>query len=208
MNFKRVLFLGAHPDDEFGCSGALSKFIEEGREIYYAVFSFCEESVPPEFPKDILKYELNKALSVIGIKENNVFRYNFKVRHFPTYRQDILEEMILLKKRIDPDLILLPALSDIHQDHNTIATEGVRAFKQCTIFGYELPQNSIAFKHACFITLEKRHLSKKIESLLCYRSQSHHPYTNEEFIMGMAKIRGVQIGHDLAEAFEVIRLKI
>jgi len=208
MNFKKILFLGAHPDDEFGCSGTLIRWKEENKEIFFAVFSFCEESVPKGFPKDVLSVELDSALKVIGIKNENTFKYNFRVRHFPKFRQEILEELIILKDKIKPDLVMVPALSDFHQDHHTIATEGLRAFKQSTILGYELPQNIITFQHSCFVELKERHLNRKIKSLSSYQSQSHRAYANEEFIIGLARVRGVQIGKDAAEAFEVLRLII
>lgn len=208
MKFEKILFLGPHPDDEFGCSGSLIRLLEEGKEIFFAVFSFCEESVPPGFPKDILRAELDNSLKIIGIKDENTFKFSFKVRHFPKYRQEILEELIILKNKINPDLVLLPALSDIHQDHHTIATEGLRAFKHCTVLGYEFPMNILSFQHACFIKIEESHLNKKIKALTCYKSQSFRPYSNEEFIRGLAKVRGIQIGEDTAEAFEVLKLKI
>jgi len=208
MNFKKILFLGAHPDDEFGCSGTLIRWKEENKKIFFVVFSFCEESVPKGFPKDILSVELDSALKVIGIKNENTFKYNFRVRHFPKFRQEILEELIILKDKIKPDLVMVPALSDFHQDHHTIATEGLRAFKQCTILGYELPQNIITFQHSCFVEIKERHLNRKIKSLSSYKSQSHRAYANEEFIRGLARVRGVQIGKNAAEAFEVLRLII
>lgn len=208
MFFEKILFLGPHPDDEFSCGGTLIKFLENGSSVYFAVFSFCEESVPAGFPKDVLNAELDQALRVLGVKKENVHKYNFRVRHFPKYRQEILEELIVLKNKINPDLVLLPALSDIHQDHHTIATEGLRAFKYRTILGYELPHNIITFQHACFVKIEEKHLIKKIESLKCYKSQLNRPYANEEFIRGLAKIRGAQIGEYAAEAFEILRLVI
>ena len=67
--------------------------------------------------------------------------------------------------------------------------------------------NTITFQHSCFIKLSERHLRKKIEIFKCYKSQLHKPYTNREFIRGLAHVRGVQIGEKLAEAFEVLRLK-
>lgn len=207
MMFHKVLVLGAHPDDEFGCSGTLSRFLEEGKVIYYAVFSSCEGSVPKGFPTNVLKKELKLASKSLGIKEENLFLYDFKVRHFPANRQQILEKLIKLRDQIQPDLVLLPALSDVHQDHHTIALEGLRAFKHCSILGYELPMNTITFQHACFVKLEKRHIQRKLKSLLCYESQRSRIYSSEEFIRGLAKVRGVQIGEEYAEAFEVIRLK-
>ena len=37
---KKILFIGAHPDDiELGCGGTLTKYLEEGHEIEMIVFS-------------------------------------------------------------------------------------------------------------------------------------------------------------------------
>jgi len=209
MNFNKVLFLGSHTDDESACSATLAKFLEGGSEIFVAVFSFCEESVPEGFEKDILRSEFDKAMQVIGINKKNIFKYDFKVRYFPRDRQEILEELIILKNKIKPDLVLLPTLTDIHQDHHTIAEEGIRAFnKTSSIFGYELPQNIIGFQDTGFIKIEKKHLDIKVNALKCYKSQAHRTYVTREFLKGLAQMRGVQAGVEMAEGFEVIRLRI
>ena len=39
----------------------------------------------------------------------------------------------------------MPSLNDIHQDHATIAQEGLRAFKGCTPW-HELIWNNLTFK--------------------------------------------------------------
>lgn len=203
--FKRILFLGAHTDDEFGCSGAMARFLDEGMEVHYRAFSPCEESVPAGFPKDVLRKESRAATTRLGIPEGNWWLYSFRVRHFPDKRQEILEELVRLRDRLKPDLLLVPATSDIHQDHEVICQEGMRAFKHVTILGYELPMNTITFKHVCFIRLEEQHLERKIESLACYESQRFRTYAQPEFIRGLARVRGVQAGVEYAEAFEVIR---
>ena len=41
--------------------------------------------------------------------------------------------------------------------------------------------------------------------MLCYRSQAHRPYATEEFVRGLARTRGTQIGVKYAEAFQVFR---
>jgi LmbE family N-acetylglucosaminyl deacetylase len=203
--FSRVLFLGAHTDDEFGCSGALARFLDEGMDVHYAAFSPCEESVPPGFPRDVLRKESKAAATRLGIPARNWRLYSFRVRYFPEKRQDLLEELVRLRDEVKPDLLLVPATSDIHQDHQTVCREGIRAFKHITVLGYELPMNTITFKHACFIRLEEKHLRTKIASLACYESQKFRSYTEESFIRGLARVRGVQAGVDYAEAFEVIR---
>lgn len=103
-------------------------------------------------------------------------------------------------------MVLLPALDDLHQDHFTIAKEGIRAFKDSTIFGYEVPWNNLSFQTCAFIALQEHHLAKKIKALEAYRSQSFRHYANGNFIRSLAITRGTQIGVPLAESFEVIRL--
>lgn len=39
---KKILFLGAHSDDEMGCCGSLLKFINMGDDIHTAIFSFAK----------------------------------------------------------------------------------------------------------------------------------------------------------------------
>ncbi|MFB1012249.1 MAG: PIG-L family deacetylase, partial [Bacteroidia bacterium] len=64
------------------------------------------------------------------------------------------------------------------------------------------------FNTTCFITLEQRHIDKKIEALKLYKSQAHRPYSNPEFIKGLALNRGIQINANLAEVFEVVSWKL
>jgi len=206
MNFEKILVLAPHVDDgEVGCGGAIAKFNEEGKKVYYVAFSIAEKSVPKKWPSDILLTEVKKATKVLGINERNLIVYRYEVRTFPLHRQEILEDLIKLREKIKPDLILLPSLNDIHQDHKTIAEEGVRTFKQYTILGYEEPWNNIAFETRVFIPLEKRHVEKKIKALKCYKTQRHRKYLDEEFIRSLARTRGTQIEGKYAESFEVMR---
>ncbi|NPV14193.1 PIG-L family deacetylase [candidate division WOR-3 bacterium] len=203
--FNRVLVLGAHTDDEFGCSGTIVRLIEEGKEVYYMAFSPCEESVPKGFPPDILKKECFTAVTKLGVRPENWRLLDFRVRRFPEFRQEILEELVRCRQQLNPDLVFLPASSDIHQDHRVIFEEGLRAFKYTSILGYELPMNTLTFRHVCFVPLEERHIQRKIESLASYQSQRFRSYTSEDFIRSLARVRGVQAGVQFAEAFEVVR---
>ena len=204
--FTNVLVLAPHTDDgEFGCGGTMARFIENGVRITYAAFSTAAKSVPDGFPKDVLKHEVRAATGVLGIPEKDLRVYDFEVRTFPTVRQDILEEMILLQQEIDPDCVLLPALVDLHQDHKTIAEEGLRAFKRTTVMAYEIPWNNLNFSHQAYVRLEDRHVEKKVEALACYASQGHRNYTREDYIRNVALTRGVNVGCEFAEVFEVYR---
>ncbi|MGV8058421.1 MAG: PIG-L deacetylase family protein [Smithellaceae bacterium] len=203
---RKILILAAHTDDgEFGCGGSTARFIQQGDEIYYAAFSTAEESVPDPWPKDILRTEVKEATRRLGIPQDNVFIFNFKVRKLGYHRQEILEELVKIKNDLCPDLVFLPSSNDLHQDHSTISTEGIRAFKTTTILGYEIPWNNIKFHAQAFIILSEENINTKLNALDAYNSQKSRSYANEEFIRSLARMRGVQIGSKYAEAFEVIR---
>lgn len=205
--YKNVLVIAPHTDDgELGAGGTIAKLIENGSNVYYAAFSTAEESVPAGFPKDILKSEVKAATNKLGIRPENLFIYDYQVRKLNYVRQEILEDLIKLRRHYDFDLILLPCLHDIHQDHSTLASEGLRAFKNVTILGYELIWNNLSFNTQCFVKLDDKHIRSKVEALKEYKSQNFRDYISEEFIFALAKTRGVQIGTKWAECFEVIRL--
>lgn len=204
--FQNILVLAPHTDDgEIGCGGAIAKFVEQGKNVFYAAFSSAQHSLKEGMPKDTLKKEVMKATEVLGIPPQNLILFEYRVRTFPLNRQEILEHMIELKKEIKPQLIFVPSLNDIHQDHQVVANEGIRAFKHHTILGYEEPWNNIVFETRSFIPLEKAHVQKKIDALKCYDSQAHRSYLNEDFVWSLARARGTQIEGEYAEAFEVLR---
>jgi len=203
---KKILILAPHTDDgEFGCGGSIARFIEEKKEIYYIAFSGAEKSVPEGMPKDILRKEVIKATSILGIKESNISVLKYPVREFSKFRQDILEDMIKFEREIKPDLIFLPSTTDTHQDHQVIASEGFRAFKKSTMLGYEIPWNNLSFVTNAFINFGVKHIDKKIDALKCYISQLSRNYVNEQYIRSLAITRGAKIGTEYAETFEVIR---
>ncbi len=202
----RVVVLAPHTDDgELGCGGSIAKFIENGYDVYYVAFSSARQSLPDGYPDDTLVREVKAATKILGIKPENLIIYDYEVRKFSYVRQDILEDLVKLKRELEPDLVFIPSTQDLHQDHQTVANEALRAFKETSILSYELPWNNIAFRTEGFIPLEKRHVDKKMQALREYKSQRHRVYLNEDFIYGLAKARGVQIKKDYAEAFEVVR---
>ncbi len=206
LDKKRVLVLAPHTDDgEFGCGATIAKLIKNGADVYYVAFSACEQSVLPQFPKDILISEVKAATEILGIKPDNLVLFKYDVRTFNYHRQPILDDIIRLKNDFKPDLIFTPSVNDIHQDHATISNEAVRAFKFTSILCYELPWNNFNFTTTCFSELTEGHLATKIAALKQYESQAHRPYAQEDFVRSLAHVRGVQIGLQYAEVFEVVR---
>jgi LmbE family N-acetylglucosaminyl deacetylase len=203
---KHALVLAPHTDDgELGCGGTIARLIEAGCSVIYVAFSTAEQSLPAGLSPGTLKRELKDATRCLGIPPENLIVFDYEVRKLNYVRQEILENLVLIKKERQVDLVLMPSLHDIHQDHSTVATEGLRAFKDKTILGYELIWNNLMFNTTCFVPLNGRHVRKKVEALRAYQSQSGKAYTSEEFIFSLARTRGVQIGVQYAECFETIR---
>lgn len=203
---KKILVLAPHTDDgELGCGGTIARLIEEGCRVKCVAFSIAEDSVPLGFEKDALVMEYSLAMQTLGLAEEDIHFHRYQVRHFPEFRQQILQTLIDLRSDYHPDVIFVPSLHDIHQDHQVIANEGLRAFKKNSILGYEMPWNNIVFETRCFVELQEHHLQKKIDALRHYKTQQHRSYLSEEFIRGLAKTRGTQFESNFAEAFEVVR---
>ena len=123
MNFfgKRVLFLGAHPDDiEIGC-GALVHNIVQKTEILCVTLSDNQKN--PDLKK--VKSEHFRSMEVLGVSGEQILMGPFSTRVFPDSRQDILEYFLKLRKDFQPDLIFTHSKQDVHQDHNTMTEEAL-----------------------------------------------------------------------------------
>ncbi len=206
MSDKTILVLAPHTDDgELGCGASIARKIEEGFKVIYVAFSICSRSLPEGWDPLTLDKEVRIATKILGLHPDDLILYDYDVRRFKEFRQDILENLVTLKNTYNPSLVLVPSPTDIHQDHQVISEEGLRAFKNTSLLGYELPWNNVSFNTRCFIKLEERHVSRKVEALKAYQSQNYRTYLNETFIRSLAITRGVQINTEYAEAFEVIR---
>jgi LmbE family N-acetylglucosaminyl deacetylase len=203
---SRALVLAPHTDDgEFGCGGTMARLVEAGVEVRYVAFSIATRSLPPGFAPDTLAREVREATSELGIPAECLTVHDFDVRTFPDHRQEILELLIEIWNGWQPDLVFQPSLHDVHQDHQTIASEGLRAFKRTTVFGYEIPWNNLDFSYQAYISLEKRHLERKAAALDKYASQQHRRYANPEYVWSVARTHGINVNREYAEVFQVYR---
>lgn len=206
QSFRKVLVLSPHTDDEMGCAGTIARLTQSGAEVHYVALSRCEESVPAGLPHDVLETEARACAFALGIGPENTHVWGFKVRYFPRDRQDILERFVGLSRALKPDLVLAPSAKDIHQDHGVVAQEAERAFKNTTLWGYELVQNLTAFDARVYVQLSVEQVETKIRALRSYRSQQFRAYAADEYIRSLARVRGMQTQAEYAEAFELVRM--
>lgn len=202
-----VLVLCAHPDDEIGCGALVSMLTERQQPVHYCYFSNCAESTQAlGFSPDLLIDECYESCGELGIQRDRIQGFDFPVRHFPQHRQDILETLVRLRKTINPQLVLVASRDDIHQDHATLTSEAVRAFKHCSIIGYEFPWNHMHSHLDMLVRVEKRHVEKKIRAWGRYKTQAARAYHGEQVLESLARVRGVQASTEFAESYETIRI--
>lgn len=204
---KRALVLAPHTDDgEFGCGGTTARLVEAGCEVRYVAFSIATRSLPEGFAPDTLAREVREATAELGIPESHLTVHDFDVRTFPERRQDILELLVELWEEWRPDVVFQPSHHDVHQDHQTVAQEGLRAFKRTTILGYEIPWNNFDFSYQAYFALTQAQVERKIAALAKYASQQHRRYSDPEYIRNLARTNGINVNRDYAEVFQVYRV--
>jgi LmbE family N-acetylglucosaminyl deacetylase len=204
---KRALVLAPHTDDgEFGCGGTMARLVENGAEVRYVAFSIATRSLPEGFAPDTLAREVREATTELGIPPEHLTVHDFDVRTFPEHRQEILELLIEIWNDWKPDCVFQPSVHDVHQDHQTIAQEGLRAFKRTTILGYEIPWNNFDFSYQAYFALEQRHIALKVAALERYASQQHRRYANPEYVWNVARTHGINVNREYAEVFQVYRV--
>ena len=205
--WRRVLVLAPHTDDgEFGCGGTMARLVEGGAEVRYVAFSIATRSLPEGFPPDTLAHEVRAATAELGVAEAALTVHDFDVRTFPEHRQEILELLVALWEDWKPEVVFQPSLNDVHQDHQVVAAEGLRAFKRTTILGYEIPWNNFDFSYQAYVALEERHVERKIAALRHYESQQHRRYIDREYVHSIARTHGINVNREYAEVFQVYRV--
>jgi LmbE family N-acetylglucosaminyl deacetylase len=204
---ERALVLAPHTDDgEFGCGGTMVRLVEQGTDVRYIAFSIATRSLPPGFAPDTLAREVREATAELSIPPENLTVHDFDVRTFPEHRQEILELLIEIWNDWRPDCVFQPSVHDVHQDHQTIASEGLRAFKRTTVLGYEIPWNNFDFTYQAYIALEQRHVEQKVAALQRYASQQHRRYANADYVWNVARTHGTNVNREYAEVFQVYRV--
>ena len=201
----KILIISPHADDaELGAGATISRFIREGHEVTVYLL-VTREKFPENFPiKDRID-EFRDSMKSLGVQDYKIDKY--PVRELYKYRQEILEKLIELREELNPEIVFIPSLSDIHQDHQVAAMEGYRAFnRRVKILSYELPWNTTKFAPNYYIKVEEIDVNHKIESLSKYESQKllNRRYLNPEFLRAQLLFRGVQCNYKYAEAFEVL----
>ena len=199
---KRVLFLGAHPDDiELGC-GALLQNIVEKTDVLCVTLSDNQKN--PDLQN--VKNEHFESMAVLGVPREKIILGPFTTRIFHDARQEILEYFLKLRKDFKPDLIFVHSRQDVHQDHNTMTDEALRAFRGITVLGFDVVRSSYGFFPHFLVEVTEEDVNKKIEALSSYETYRDRYYFNSELTRAIMVRHGALAECPFAEGFDILRI--
>lgn len=204
MNFigQKICFIGAHPDDiELGC-GALIASLSDKERITCITLSDNQKN--PSLKN--LVTEHRSSMKTLGVPDENVILETFETRRFPALRQDILEYFIKLQKSLRPDVVFVHTRADLHQDHNTVTEEALRAFRGISVLGFDVIRSSYGFFPNLLIQVNEGHVKQKLAALAQYHTYSDKYYFNPEVTCATLIRNGALCEQQYAEGFETLRI--
>jgi LmbE family N-acetylglucosaminyl deacetylase len=209
---KRILAMGAHPDDiELEAGGTLLKWALSGHEIYLLAFSsgaYTDLSGKTYQAKE-RKTEMEKASKLLNVKK--VINLGYKDTEIPSDGKAIREIDGIITD-LNPDIIISHHPFDSHQDHRTVAeimfTVARRGRVGTALSCAPLPYrpNVFAFRPQYFSDITST-IERKLDAIRLYKSQ-YKKYDSElwiERIRAMATFWGWAIDVRYAECFEILR---
>lgn len=199
---KRVLFLGAHPDDiELGC-GALIHHISGRSDLSCVTLSDNRKN--PEL-RNVVD-EQRRSMQILGVPAARILYGPFETRIFPQARQEILEYFLKLRAELQPDIIFVHSNQDVHQDHLTMTQEALRAFRGITLLGFDVVRSSYGFFPHFLVKVDEADVDAKIEALRQYETYRGKYYFEPELTRSIMIRHGALAETAFAEGFDILRI--
>lgn len=224
-----MLVVIAHPDDEMQCSGTIALQTAVGIDVTIAVACNGNLGGLPGADKTerarVRRAEMQAACDVLGahLEWLDFGDDDFMEHVYGRYNET---EMIFrdLIRRVNPDLLIVPALNDYHQHHRAaaqltlnasnnaanpaiVSSEPASAGIPITLHMPPMPPGPFMADIYVDITTV---FAKKLEAIRCHKSQ--HQYLQEHHrtnilaqIEAAARLHGSACGVPYAEAFALCR---
>lgn len=195
---KRVLALGAHPDDvEIGVGGTLARHHAAGDEV--AILTLSRGAAGGE--TDLRENEARAAAAILGAQLFLDDLPDTRISHGPE-TIDAIERVV---RTFRPDVVYTHSANDRHQDHRAVheATR-IAARNVASVFCYQSPSTTIDFRPARFVDVGQV-LGIKLAALDAYRTQAGRTYLQPAQIEASAAYWGRFAQYARVEPLEILR---
>ncbi|WP_082694609.1 PIG-L deacetylase family protein [[Arthrobacter] sp. ATCC 21022] len=198
---RRVLAIGAHPDDlELACGATLAKLADAGHEVRTLVMSAGSQGGD----STVRTVEASSGSEFMGAAEVQV--HDFKDTKLSQQGQEMVQTIEAFIKDFNPDVVMTHSGHDYHQDHLAVHQATMRAARQhSSILCFESPSATRQFNSSVFVDIAG-YVDVKIHAVSMHRDQKGKPYMSPERIRSLAAFRGSQAKQNYAEGFEPVRL--
>lgn len=213
---RRVLAVGAHPDDiELLCAGTLAKFVAAGSEVELAIACRGDRGGSLTGPDPAIaarrREEARAAAAILGAPVHFLDFGDADVWDTPDARRMVSA----LLRQTRPELVLTHGPNDYHVDHVRAGELVCRCAWFAASPGHATGQPPLAAPPAVFymdnlagIAFEPTHLvdvtatfEVKRRMLACHDSQLDRAGGLHELAQTLARLRGFQAGVTYAEGF-------
>lgn len=200
---KRVLAIGAHPDDlELACGGTLARLVDGGHHVRAMVMS--RGGVGGDSQARVEE----AALGAFRMGSDRVSVHDFPDTNLALTGREMT---LAIEKEIEaarPDIIMTHSSHDQHQDHQAVHQAVLRAArKHHSIICFESPSVTSEFTPTVFFDVDE-YVAIKQGAVAAHQDQlaGGKAYMGNERLQGTAVFRGGQVKRRRAEGFEVVRL--
>jgi LmbE family N-acetylglucosaminyl deacetylase len=191
---KRIIFIGAHPDDiELGCGGTLSQL----RELKPRCLVISSSSTIPG--NSGITKDLDNAMKCYDLEYH---LGKFKTRHFVD-DQTIIRDLIYQYRNYD--VFFTHSIQSQHIDHRIVGQAVIDIIKDKTIFTWEEINTGKDIKVNWWNEISSDDLVAKMRALDCYTTQKRRAYFEGDVIPTLARMRGNEIQKKYAEGFTLVR---
>ena len=174
--YKKVLVIGAHPDDpETMCGGTMIKLREMGAEVVSVYFTSGEAGIPGkshEESSSIRTAEAKKACEVMGVRA--VFMT--QIDGSTEVNKTRYAEMKTLIESEKPDMVITHWPIDSHRDHRICSILVYDAWRQ-TGYNFDLYYGEVMtglqtqnFTPTLWVNITSQH-DQKVKAYYCHESQ-------------------------------------
>lgn len=199
---KKILFVGAHPDDvELGC-GALIAHIADQSDVLCITLSDNQKNL---LLKNVVA-EHYRSMGILGVTKDQVVVGEFETRNFSRDRQEILEFLYEINTIHNPDIVFVHSQADIHQDHAVVTKEALRAFRGTTVLGFDVFRSSYGFFPHFLVEVNEGDVERKIKALAEYQTYSDKYYFDPDVIRSTLVRHGALAERKFAEGFDILRI--
>lgn len=193
---RRVVCLGAHPDDiEIGCGGLLLRLGGRASTQVSGLVLTGSGERAHEAQEALPRFVPGATVEVAGLPDGRL----------PAHWSSVKETMEDFGRRHPADLVLAPRVDDAHQDHRLVAELTSTVWRDSLLLRYEIPKwdgDTGAPNH--YVALDAAIARRKVTLLNeCFRSQARRDWWDDELFLGMLRVRGMEVRAPYAEGFFV-----